>query len=331
MYEGVRDYGWTAYERNESAAQSVGIRWVKTHAQTLGAPRAPKKSDADGLGPASRRLIPFNDFGGRAGLLITGEAPLWLIAEDTSASRIVDCAFRPLYGFVPLIAEKGPLSTIFSLGEDVYAADFPENMDFTSTVPFTKVIEDRLYTEIAFHALSQSYAAIATYTTPFEIFTDDGDPLYSETDPTRQEPCGTRSSLELIEPGSWRTVDGSVSARGLWMLVLKVNCTRRYEFQQYETALSVTTLPLESKSMAGGYKEFIAVGTIITRGEDLATKGAVCLCIEASSPNSSLASSSYTSLEFPKANPGAEMLPLSAHFASCFRKSLSLPCRPLQL
>ena len=49
----------------------------------------------------------------------------------------------------------------------------------------------------------------------------------------------------------------------------------RYEFQQYETALCLASMPLESKSVTSGYKDFIAVGTIITRGEDLATRGAV--------------------------------------------------------
>lgn len=49
----------------------------------------------------------------------------------------------------------------------------------------------------------------------------------------------------------------------------------RHEFDQYETALCISCLPLESKSTPSGFKDFIAVGTIITRGEDLATRGAV--------------------------------------------------------
>lgn len=48
-----------------------------------------------------------------------------------------------------------------------------------------------------------------------------------------------------------------------------------YEFRQYETAMSVKSVSLESKSTESGYKDFIAVGTTITRGEDLASRGAV--------------------------------------------------------
>lgn len=65
-----------------------------------------------------------------------------------------------------------------------------------------------------------------------------------------------RSTLELIEPGSWRTVDG-------------------YEFKQYETITCVKSVRLETRSRAAGYGDFIAVGTIVHRGEDLAAKGSV--------------------------------------------------------
>jgi cleavage and polyadenylation specificity factor subunit 1 len=209
VYEAVRDHGYTAYTDSDSSDRVLGIRWVKVHSQTLGAARPVRaRNDDDGLGPASRRLVPFSDLGGHSGLLITGEAPLWLLAEDTASPRLVDCAFKPLYGFTTLAAESGPLSGIFSLGEEVYMAELPENMRFSSEIPFTKVIEDRLYTGVAYHGHSNSYVAIATYDAPFEIFTDEGEPIHRDTDPTRQEPTGTRSTLELIEPGSWKTIDG---------------------------------------------------------------------------------------------------------------------------
>lgn len=207
IYEGVRDFGLTAY--GESSDATIGIRWIKVHAQALGAARVPrKKDDNDGLGPPNRHLLPYKDLGGHSGMLMTGEAPLWLLAEDTASSRIVECAFKPIYGFTQIAAEHGPMAGLFSLGEEVYAGNISEESIFSSTLPFTRVIQHRRYTDVAFHALSQSYAAIATYDAPFEIFSEEGEPLHSESDTLRQEPTGTRSSLELIEPGSWQTVDG---------------------------------------------------------------------------------------------------------------------------
>lgn len=50
---------------------------------------------------------------------------------------------------------------------------------------------------------------------------------------------------------------------------------RRYEFAQNEFVTCVDCIPLESASTEAGIKDFIAVGTTINRGEDLAVKGAV--------------------------------------------------------
>jgi cleavage and polyadenylation specificity factor subunit 1 len=122
-------------------------------------------------------------------------------------------------------------------------------------LPFTKVVQNRLYTGVAFDKPSQSYIAIASYEAPFEIFDEQGDPI-DKANQGLLEPTATRSTLELIEPGTWRTVDG-------------------FEFRQYETALSIQSVTLETRSTTSGYRDFIAVGTIISRGEDLTAKGAV--------------------------------------------------------
>lgn len=50
----------------------------------------------------------------------------------------------------------------------------------------------------------------------------------------------------------------------------------RYEFATNEVVNSVACVTLETVSTETGTKEFIAVGTTVNRGEDLAAKGAVC-------------------------------------------------------
>jgi cleavage and polyadenylation specificity factor subunit 1 len=49
----------------------------------------------------------------------------------------------------------------------------------------------------------------------------------------------------------------------------------RYEFAPNEFVNSLACVPLETLSTESGHKDFIAVGTTINRGEDLAVKGAV--------------------------------------------------------
>lgn len=50
----------------------------------------------------------------------------------------------------------------------------------------------------------------------------------------------------------------------------------RYEFAQNEFVTCLDCVTLESVSTETGTKDFIAVGTTVNRGEDLAVKGAVC-------------------------------------------------------
>lgn len=48
-----------------------------------------------------------------------------------------------------------------------------------------------------------------------------------------------------------------------------------YDFQPHEFVNSLQCVTLETQSTETGNKDFIAVGTTINRGEDLAVKGAV--------------------------------------------------------
>lgn len=92
--------------------------------------------------------------------------------------------------------------------QETLLCDMPKDVHFSSTLPFSKVAEGRLYNSVTFDQPSQSYVASAVFAAPFEIFDEDGTPanrLYGED---LQEPESERSALELIEPGSWRTIDG---------------------------------------------------------------------------------------------------------------------------
>src|SRR5579863_700814 len=62
----------------------------------------------------------------------------------------------------------------------------------------------------------------------------------------------------------------------LWMIgLVPYKLLSRYEFAPNEFVNSLACVPLETLSTESGQKHFIAVGTTINRGEDLAVKGAV--------------------------------------------------------
>lgn len=81
------------------------------------------------------------------------------------------------------------------------------------------------------------------------------------------------STLELITPDGWITMDGYVTRAFLGAKGANWLC--RYEFAANEFVNCIASVPLETMSTESGMKDFIAVGTTINRGEDLAVKGAV--------------------------------------------------------
>lgn len=101
MYEAVPDYGYAAYR--EGTNRTLGLRFIKTLYKNLGAVKARTTAKTNGasesLGPAPRRFIPFENFGGYSGLVLSGETPLWLIAEDHAAFRHFDSTVKPIFGF----------------------------------------------------------------------------------------------------------------------------------------------------------------------------------------------------------------------------------------
>jgi len=61
----------------------------------------------------------------------------------------------------------------------------------------------------------------------------------------------------------------------VWPVRQESRLTSRYDFDQYEVVLALESVKLESDSMPGGFRDFIAVGTGFDFAEDRATRGNV--------------------------------------------------------
>jgi cleavage and polyadenylation specificity factor subunit 1 len=89
----------------------------------------------------------------------------------------------------------------------------------------------------------------------FASFDEEGAKIWEKDAPNISDPTIECSTLELISPDLWVSMDG-------------------YEFATNEVVNAVACVTLETMSTETGTKEFIAVGTTVNRGEDLAAKGA---------------------------------------------------------
>lgn len=224
MYEGTVDFGVSSFR--DGSERTLSLRWIKRSSHALGmAKQTRASSTGEGLGPAKRMLLPFDDINGHAGVFITGASPHWLLKEDYSTVRLFECALGPVYGFTTVddhcVISLGEVSLLrwakrkvvltFPLllsSQDVIYAHLPENTHLHREQPFTKVIEDRVYTGLVYVEVMHCYAALAAFEALFEIFDEEGKPIHSYDGEQALEPTGSRSALEIIEPGSWKIVDG---------------------------------------------------------------------------------------------------------------------------
>ncbi|QRW23646.1 cleavage and polyadenylation specificity factor protein [Rhizoctonia solani] len=188
-------------------------------------------------------------------LFVTGDHPFWLLRTDASALRIYPHAAQYVNSFAPCsIFEKGEY--LIHSDEGTTVVEWLPDVDISHEIPCRSYASDdgRVYTSVAYDVSTRHILAASALRTTFAYYDEDSNELYTP-DATHPNPEIHCSALELITPDTWTTVDG-------------------YEFAQNEFVNAVESIPLETLSTERGLKDYVVVGTTISRGEDLAVKGA---------------------------------------------------------
>ncbi|KAJ7481615.1 CPSF A subunit region-domain-containing protein [Mycena latifolia] len=189
-----------------------------------------------------------------SGVFFTGDRPSWILATNKSSVKIrpsghsvvhafTSCSLWDSKGDFLLYSEEGP-----SLLE--WLPDF--NLD--TPLPSKPVPRGRSYSSVVFDPSTSLIVAASSLQAKFASFDEDGNRVWEPDAPNVADPQCDCSCLELISPDLWITMDG-------------------YEFATNEFITAMACVTLETSSTESGSKEFIAVGTTINRGEDLAAKG----------------------------------------------------------
>ncbi|KAF8719078.1 mRNA cleavage, partial [Rhizoctonia solani] len=203
---------------------------------------------------AGRSLVPFKS-PNLSGIFVTGDHPFWLLRTDASALRIYPHAAQYVNSFAPCsIFEKGEY--LIHSDEGTTVVEWLPDVDISHEIPCRSYASDdgRVYTSVAYDVSTRHILAASALRTTFAYYDEDSNELYTP-DATHPNPEIHCSALELITPDTWTTVDG-------------------YEFAQNEFVNAVESIPLETLSTERGLKDYVVVGTTISRGEDLAVKGA---------------------------------------------------------
>ncbi|KAJ3853994.1 CPSF A subunit region-domain-containing protein [Lentinula lateritia] len=211
----------------------------------------------------TRMFLPFVTPNGTttySGVFFTGENPSWIISTDRGGVHLYPSGHAVVHAFTacPVLASRDPrIGGEFLIYSDEgptlleWIPDF--GLDFP--LPMRSVHRGRAYSSVVFDSSTSLVVAAAVLEARFSSFDEDNNRIWTPDALNISDPTTECSALELISPDLWVSMDG-------------------YEFATNEVVNAVACVTLETSSTETGSKEFIAVGTTINRGEDLAAKGA---------------------------------------------------------
>ncbi|KAF8191243.1 CPSF A subunit region-domain-containing protein [Pholiota molesta] len=178
-----------------------------------------------------------------SGVFFTGDRPNWILAGNKSGVQIYPSGHSVVHAFTAC-------SLWDSRGDFLL---YTEELD--GPLPCRSIPRGRSYSNVLFDPSTSLIVAASSLQAKFTSYDEDGNRIWEPDAPNIADPVTDCSTLELISPDLWTTLDG-------------------FEFATNEYINDMACVTLETSSTESGSKDFIVVGTTINRGEDLAAKGA---------------------------------------------------------
>ncbi|KAF7329846.1 Cleavage and polyadenylation specific protein [Mycena kentingensis (nom. inval.)] len=247
----------------ETRSSTLNLKFVKVLSRSFEIQR-PDENDKSILAEQkriSRQFVPFvtthPSVPGKtlSGVFFTGDKPNWILGTDKSALKMIPSGHVVVYSFTQ--------STLWDSRADflVYSDEGPSllgwmsDTNFDTALPSRSVTRGRSYSHVVFDPSTSLIVAASSLSAKFTSFDEDNNRIWEAEGPTITDPASECSCLELFSPDLWICMDG-------------------FEFATNEFITAMTVVTLETSGTESGSKEFVAVGTTINRGEDLAAKGA---------------------------------------------------------
>ncbi|OAV95953.1 hypothetical protein PTTG_04786 [Puccinia triticina 1-1 BBBD Race 1] len=216
--------------------------------------------------PPSRSFTALKMDGKFQGVYLAGQPPVWLLSTDHGPCRIYDSPDDKTIHAIAQLPEGFLMSLTESSSQSesqtqecepsLWETFISEYVCFDREVSSTLVKSGRPFNKVFYDSSSDTVVGASYLETAFANFDEEGNLMWQPDDDSLIRATTFRSSLELILPGKWVTIDG-------------------YEFQQNEWVTSMTNLELDSRSTISGRRQFVGVGTTCNRAEDLAARGGI--------------------------------------------------------
>ncbi|EGF98089.1 uncharacterized protein MELLADRAFT_96156 [Melampsora larici-populina 98AG31] len=187
-----------------------------------------------------------------SGIHLSGLEPIWIVSTDHGPVQIYKAKTNQTITYL----DQSDKFLVSDHQVEIWESEVGEGVCLDGRIPVRLVKDGRSFSKIVYEPKMDVVIGASYLVTPFANFTEEGVMMWEQDDESKVRPNGFRSSLELILPGSWDTIDG-------------------HEFQQNEWVTSMKLVSLDSKSKRSGRRDFIGAGTTCNRAEDLAARGGV--------------------------------------------------------
>ncbi|KAF8056614.1 CPSF A subunit region-domain-containing protein [Lyophyllum atratum] len=242
-------------------ASSLNIKFVKvlSKAFEISRPEEGEKGIIAEQKRVLRMFIPFvttptpgTTF---SGVFFTGDRPSWILGTDKSGVQLYPSGHNVVHAFTPCSLWESKGDFLLYTEDGPILLEWIPNFQLHGPLPYRSIPRGRPYSNLIFEPSTSLIVAASSLQARFASFDEDNNRIWEPDAPNVSDPLCDCSTLELISPDIWVTMDG-------------------FEFATNEFINDVAVVTLETSSTETGSKDFIAVGTTVNRGEDLAAKGA---------------------------------------------------------
>lgn len=217
--------------------------------------RPPNGEAVSGIRPSLRSFLHQQR---HASVFVGGMTPGWLVRMPQGDLQFFECAVPAIDAcdVADAHSDEVDLSTTFVYSQYgmVGLAQLPD-LDYTLPIAHRRLQTGRTYTNAAPHPFTKTLVAASVVEQDFVLFDPESGAAVEDPTMDPSPAKAPRSTLELFASGSDEPIDG-------------------YEFEQCEVVCSVELVTLRSVTTVSGLRDFIAVGTMMSHGEDRPAKGA---------------------------------------------------------
>ncbi|KND87333.1 Protein cft1 [Tolypocladium ophioglossoides CBS 100239] len=203
-------------------------------------------------------LRPCTNVGGYSTVFLPGPSPSFILKSSKSVPRVIGLQGLGVRGMSTFHTEGCDRGFIYADSEGIArVTQLPEATNFTDLgISVRKIPLDSHVGKVSYHHPTGTYIAGCTSMEPFELPRDDDYHKEWAKEALSFLPTMPRGVLKLVNPVTW-TVIHSV------------------ELEPCESIESMRTLHLEVSEETRERRMLVAVGTALSKGEDLPTRGRV--------------------------------------------------------